>query len=60
MAAVARTPSITIPMGDARGLPLGLTLMGREYSEPQLIAFAYSLEQATKARKAPQFTATLF
>jgi amidase len=59
MAAVAGTPSITVPVGDARGLPLGLTFMGRAYSEPRLIAFAYALEQLTNARKPPAFTPTL-
>jgi amidase len=59
MAAVAGTPSITIPVGESHGLPIGLTFMGRAYSEPQLIAFAYALEQHTRARKAPQYKATL-
>ena len=36
MAAIARTPSITVPMGDAFGLPLGLTIMGRAYAEPEI------------------------
>jgi amidase len=59
MAAVAGTPSLTIPVGDAHGLPLGLTLMGRHYSEPELIGYGYALEQALKARKPPQYKATL-
>jgi amidase len=59
MAAVAGTPSLSVPIGDSHGLPLGITFMGRAYSEGELIAFGYALEQATKARKAPQFTATL-
>jgi amidase len=59
MAAVAGTPSISVPVGDIHGLPLGVTFMGRAYSEGDLIGFGYALEQATKARKAPQFTATL-
>jgi amidase len=59
VAAVAGTPSLTIPIGDSHGLPLGLTLMGRAYSEPQLIGFAYALEQQLKARKAPTYKATL-
>jgi amidase len=57
MAAVAGTPSITVPSGDLHGLPLGLVFMGRPYSEPELIGFAYAYEQATKARKAPEFKA---
>jgi amidase len=59
MAAVAGTPSITVPVGQIRGLPVGLTFMGREYSEADLIAYAYALEQATKARFAPKFVPTL-
>jgi amidase len=58
-AAVAGTPSITLPVGESRGLPLGLTFMGRAYSEGDLIGFAYALEQIVKARKAPAFRATI-
>ncbi len=59
MAAVAGTPSLTIPVGESYGLPVGLTFMGRAYSEPQLIGFGYALEQLVKARKAPTYKATL-
>jgi amidase len=59
MAAVAGTPSITVPVGESHGLPLGLTFMGRAYGEPDLIAFAYALEQVMKARKPPQYSPTL-
>jgi amidase len=59
MAAVAGTPSITIPVGDSHGLPIGLTFMGRAYTEADLLGFAYALEQVSKARKAPEYKATL-
>jgi amidase len=55
MAAVAGTPSITVPMGDSHGLPLGLSFMAPAYSEAQLIGFAYAFEQATHARTPPAF-----
>ena len=47
-------PAITVPMGYTRGvLPAGLQLFGRAWSEPTLIALAYSYEQTTKHRKPP-------
>ena len=58
IAAVAGTPSLTVPMGESHGLPLGLTFMGRAYAEGELISFGYAFEQATKARKAPGFKAS--
>jgi amidase len=59
MAAVAGTPSITVPMGETHGLPLGLTFLGRAYSEGELIGLAYAFEQATKARTPPELKPTL-
>jgi Asp-tRNA(Asn)/Glu-tRNA(Gln) amidotransferase A subunit family amidase len=50
-------PAITVPMGyNADGLPSGLSLLGPLYSEAQLIGFAYSYEQATKHRRAPDLS----
>lgn len=58
-AAVAGYPNITVPMGYVDGLPVGISFFGRAWSEPLLIEIAYSYEQGTKFRKAPQFLPTL-
>jgi amidase len=57
-AAVAGYPAITLPSGYIRGLPVGLTLFGRAWSEPTLIKLAYAFEQETKLRRAPKFLPT--
>jgi amidase len=59
MAAVAGTPSLTVPMGETSGLPLGLAFMSRAYTEADLLAWGYAFEQRAKARKAPAYKPTL-
>jgi amidase len=45
-AAVAGYPSITVPAGQVKGLPIGLSFIGPAWSEPRLIALAHSFELA--------------
>ena len=56
--AVAGYPAITVPMGYASGLPLGITFMGRAWSEAALLRYAFAFEQATRVRRAPRFLPT--
>ncbi len=58
-AAIAGYPLISVPAGFVNGLPVGITFMGRAYSEPTLIKIAYGFEQVSKFRRAPQFVSTL-
>jgi amidase len=53
--AVAGYPHITVPAGYVFGLPVGISFFGGAFSEPKLIKIAYAFEQATKARRSPQF-----
>ncbi len=54
-AAVAGYPHLTVPCGWVRGLPLGLSFVGRPWSEAKLLAYGHAFEQATQARRAPTF-----
>ena len=53
-------PAIVIPGGfTPDGLPVGVELLGRAWSEPHLIKFAYAYEQATHHRHPPTSTPAL-
>jgi amidase len=53
-AAVAGYPNITVPMGQAHGLPVGLSFVGTAWTEGKLLGLAYAYEQGTKHRRAPR------
>ena len=53
LAAAAGYPRMTIPMGQIRGLPVGITFVGTAWSEFKLIGLAYAFEQASHARRPP-------
>lgn len=54
IAAVAGYPHLTVPMGLAKGLPVGLSFIGPAWSEARLLSLGYAYEQASKARVAPK------
>jgi amidase len=58
IAAVAGDPHITVPAGFVHGLPVGISFVGRAWTEPTLIKLAYAYEQASKRRHPPAFAAT--
>ena len=57
--AVAGYPHLTVPMGDVRGLPVGLSFIGPAWSEKLLLNLGYAYEQATRHRKPPTFVETI-
>ena len=58
-AAMAGYPHLTVPMGQVRGLPVGLSFVGPAYHEGQLLALGYAYEQATHKREAPKMLPTV-
>jgi amidase len=58
-AAVAGYPHLTVPAGFVFGLPVGLSLFGRAWSEPTLLKLGYAFEQATHQRRAPRYLPTI-
>jgi amidase len=55
---VSGYPSITVPVGYVHGLPVGMSFIGKAWSEPTLIKLAFAYEQTAKPRRPPRFLPT--
>ncbi len=58
-AAISGYPAVTLPVGNIHGLPIGISLLGRPYSEPELVGYAFALEQRLAAWREPTFRGTV-
>lgn len=53
-------PALTVPAGFSEGtLPVGLEFLGRPFSEPALLGYAFAYEQRTRHRRPPTTTPPL-
>jgi len=60
LAAQTGLPAISMPAGfTSDGLPTGLELLGRPFSDARLVAYAYAFEQAGPRRRPPVSTPPL-
>lgn len=55
LAAVAGYPHLTVPMGFVDGLPVGISFIAGKWQDQRVLSFGYAFEQATQARRDPQF-----
>ena len=58
-AAIAGYPHLTVPMGLAKGLPVGLSFIGAAWSEAALLRYGYAYEHAAAARRPPRYLPTI-
>ncbi|HYD37831.1 MAG TPA: amidase [Allosphingosinicella sp.] len=55
LAAVAGYPHLTVPMGEVKGLPVGLSFIGPKWSDQLILSLGYAYEQASRKRREPRF-----
>ena len=55
LAAVAGYPHLTVPMGEVRSLPVGLSFIGAKWDDARILALGYAYEQASHKRVEPRF-----
>ena len=57
--ALSGYPHLTVPMGLANGLPVGISFIGPAWSDAELLAMGYAYEQATMRRVPPTYVRSL-
>jgi len=59
LAAVSGYPHLTVPMGDVRGMPVGISFVGRAWSDASLLAIGAAYERAAHARRLPTYAPSI-
>ena len=55
LAAIAGYPHLTVPMGQVKGLPVGLSFIGPKWSDALILSLGYAYEQARGPLPPPRF-----
>jgi amidase len=55
LAAIAGYPHLTVPMGQVKGLPVGLSFIGPKWSDARMLSLGYAYEQARGPLDLPRF-----
>ncbi len=55
VSSLAGYPIVSVPVGYVDGLPVGMSFMGRAFSEPVLLRLAYAFEHIYPVRQFPEF-----
>jgi amidase len=59
LAAMAGYPHLTVPMGNLRGLPVGISFIGPKWSDGLILSIGYAYEQASQKRIVPRFLSSI-
>jgi len=59
LSAVAGYPHLTVPMGAVHGLPIGLSIIGRQWHDARVLAAGHAYEQASRLRVRPAYLQTI-
>jgi len=55
LAAIAGYPHLSVPMGTVHGLPVGVSFIGGQDKDADVLSFGYAYEQKTHMRAEPQY-----
>jgi amidase len=53
--AVAGYPHLSVPMGDVRGMPVGLSIITGQWQDREALQIGYAFEQLSKSRIVPRY-----
>lgn len=59
LAAIAGYPHLTVPMGTAHAMPVGISFIGAANADAAVLAYGYAYEQASRKRAEPQYLETV-